>query len=536
MQLSRLRSAVFLLGALALALPTLAGDFRAEPQTVVQAIDLHLDNLKALNELPAASNGPGLKTVPQYAITQMPVSYIQQAYLREAAAMTSPQQSEAGLIIEAVTAHPSLVGRIAPALQKAMPDDPEGAKTAAARLWRYAAEIKAQNGKKESGSESADEAWRRLERVFEGKSSGKKASVQISNEPANDSFVETRQGDLVAVRQPVVADRPHVDAWLGSTKADPVNLAFAGMDPVLASELLELVGAPLEYNSSAAAWLRTGNAGAKAELAERPDLLQAFYNIRRQHEGALREKHESLPGLVTAYRGAGATKQSLRTVLDHTVERDGGYAVEHNALTWNALSVQARDEASRRLEAESFGGARAVKLFLQLAPTSDLAAIARRYAMGRDPKALERYLRLRRKSRDDARVSIPLENLLPRWVQESLEGFDDCTGPNCINAALDIGSQRHEKKYVTGAQMLERLGADFEKVPAGGELAVGDILIYTDSAKQFQHMAAYVGDGYVFNKSSASRYSPYVFQSKASVDSAQMRAGGLRVVVFRRKA
>jgi len=334
----------------------------------------------------------------------------------------------------------------------------------------------------------------------------------------------------------VIADRSRVDAWLAKTAADPVTLAFANMDPALAAELLDLVGAPLGYQASAAAWLSNGDAGSKASLAKRPDLLQAFYNIRRQHEGALREKHQDLPHMLTAYRAAGVSEPALRTILDHTVERDGGYAVEHNALTWNALTREARDEAAGRLEAESSGGARAVRLFLQLKPSSDLAELSRRYALGRDPKALERYLRQRRKSSPEARARIPLENLLPRWVQKSLEDFDDCTGPNCINAALGLSSGKNEKKYMTGAQMLEKLGSDFQKVPAGAELAVGDILVYTDQAKQFLHMAAYVGDGYVFNKSSASRFSPYVFQSKASVDSAQSGPDGMRLVVFRRKA
>jgi hypothetical protein len=306
------------------------------------------------------------------------------------------------------------------------------------------------------------------------------------------------------------------------------------MDPVLASELLEMIHAPPEYHASAAAWLRTGSADAKARLAERPDLLQAFYEIRRQHEGVLKERHDSLPELINTYKGQGPGK--LREILEHTVEQGGDYVVEQNARTWRLLSEDAREAAVAHMGPENFGTRTTAKLYVELTSKTDLGDLAKRYALGRNPEVVERYLTMRRGRSRSRTVLVPLENILPSWIRKAMERFEECTGANCVNAALGVHEDRaHRHRYVTGEEMLQTLGSSFEKIKPDSELQVGDILVYTGMDKQFLHMAAYVGGDYVFNKAGASRFNPYVFQHKAVVEAAYFKTDGLRLIVFRRK-
>ncbi|MEK7232172.1 MAG: hypothetical protein AAB268_00025 [Elusimicrobiota bacterium] len=54
---------------------------RAAPRDIVRGIQIHLKNLKSLGELPQFPTDSAIKTEPQQGITQLPVSFLQQAYM-----------------------------------------------------------------------------------------------------------------------------------------------------------------------------------------------------------------------------------------------------------------------------------------------------------------------------------------------------------------------------------------------------------------------------------------------------------------------
>jgi hypothetical protein len=109
---------------------------------------------------------------------------------------------------------------------------------------------------------------------------------------------------------------------------------------------------------------------------------------------------------------------------------------------------------------------RASLVKLEVQRGDDLRAIAEKYAFGRDPAAVERYLRLRLGSADS--VQVPLENILPRFIRTHINTYAPCDGMNCATTALN--AHRNDPAKV---ELVETSQEDLKKALSTGYQKIG---------------------------------------------------------------
>ena len=308
--------------------------------------------------------------------------------------------------------------------------------------------------------------------------------------------------------------------WFGQPIESPFALAFHGIEPAA----VEIMLARLQFPGSFERRVRSALAGIPNAAQEERALsegfgeeIKAFYGMRREeYEGILREFFTSIPELFAVYRQRGVGALGLRVILNHATRRNGRYAIEHNHDTWRALLESQRAAVASKVDTSETASAKGENLALRVEAADDPAAIARKYAAGRDPLTVERLLREKLKGKSS--IVLPLESLLPEFIRRNLNRFENCTGPNCTSAALSLHDDyKYRNRYDSGVYGAAFVGAHYTEVKDGG-LKVGDVLFYWDLDGHHVHTAAYVGDGYVFTKNGLSRYAPYLFQTKADME------------------
>lgn len=254
--------------------------------------------------------------------------------------------------------------------------------------------------------------------------------------------------------------------------------------------------------------------------AEVPDERKRF-----ELEGAAYERFKDLPSLVTTWRERGADPALMRAVLDDSFKGHDGIRVVLTARLWNKLDAKQRELMASSLHAGPIR--QGARLLLNVKPSDDLAAIASKYAAGRDPRPIERLLR---RAVSKGYAYVPLESLLPKRVRKRFGTFADCSGPNCVNAVLD-----DQDFYDDGTTMIARLNATHRRLASGEPILPGDKLVYTDMNKNFVHIAESIGDGWVYTKNGLGRHYPYIFQPQTTMEAVHFHSGEFRLIVFRPK-
>lgn len=306
------------------------------------------------------------------------------------------------------------------------------------------------------------------------------------------------RGPPGALRAEPFAPQPAVEKlerWFaGTDPASSLAWAFDGVDPALKRELEERAG------SDPAAFLRA----------------------RYEMEGAVYEVFDDLPQLVTAWRSRGAVPEQLRAVLDDSFMTGGVVRSVITPRVWSRLMPAQKAAVAQGLAAGPIRQGARLSVWIAGA---DPDALARKYAMGRDPEPLARALRAELAA---GKASVPLESLLPERIRGRVGTFADCTGPNCVNAVMS-----ETPYYDDATTLVADLKATHRRMPDGEPVLAGDKLVYTDMSKQLVHVAESVGDGYVFTKNGLGRQYPYLFQRQAAMEAVHFPAGQFRLIVFR---
>lgn len=515
-----------------LALPatlTAAGRVAAPPKRVpvgvARSLGAHLDNLRALAELPWQGLPPAVNTVPRLALGRLGPDALQEAYL---APSRSPQQAARAAhdIIRVAAGRPGFAAELRPALEGSH----EGGADLAARLERWSADAPLQP--------ATDDAWNRLGLLFEAAETQEQERMRRSL-ASREEPLDARAPQLSAAP---IRVKPHVPtptleegaAWFSASAPQSAGWVFQGMDREILDHRLEAIQAPEVLRELARAASR-GETSADRLLTERyPALAYQFYHDRRQHvDGGLRESFTSLADLITVYRGRGVEGRALRVLLDHSWDDYGRTTIEHGPATWAVLDAVQRAAALRNLnpqEQVEIRGGRSATLVVSAAA---VPALARKYAMGRDPRPIERFLRAKLKDRDS--MELPLESVLPRYIRRHLNRFQACSGANCYAAALSaLGPYEGSGRYEEDDRMMARLESPLYAEVSGAEPEPGDVLVYRNpGSTEYGHASVYLGDGLVFTKNGVGRYTPYLLQTRAENEFLYFPRGEMRMRAFR---
>jgi len=222
----------------------------------------------------------------------------------------------------------------------------------------------------------------------------------------------------------------------------------------------------------------------------------------------------------------------------------GNFQIPLNNLVWSLLTPDLQSFL-RDLHVPPHASRVGLDVTLAIDHDANLAAIANKYRMGRDPKAIEILLRKQLEASSGRAVSIPLETILPKFIRKMVNSYAPDSGPNCFNAALCVGrAAKYELTYIRGddAQatqevMRQELNADgYRYVGTNEKLLVGDLLIYfVKNGADFEiwHAARFLGDGIMFTKNGSASSSPFIFQPVELMERIYLQNLDYKITVFR---
>lgn len=176
------------------------------------------------------------------------------------------------------------------------------------------------------------------------------------------------------------------------------------------------------------------------------------------------------------------------------------------------------------------------QILIHLNQEKNLTKLAEKYAMGRNPAYLERYLYY---LKNLGIQQIPLEKILTPFIRQFVNQYSICHGPNCMNSAKNVGKTKKMISIQTTDtdEFLSNMHEGYEMVFSENdhELRPGDVLVYSDLNKgvDIDHAAVYIGDGIVFTKNGVSRYNPYIFQLKSKMEENLNYSDAQSLIVYR---
>lgn len=164
---------------------------------------------------------------------------------------------------------------------------------------------------------------------------------------------------------------------------------------------------------------------------------------------------------------------------------------------------------------------------------SEIKQIARQYS--NKPKVVERYLRRLLDKNSGLRVDLPLKNILPPFIRAVLNTFTSCSGPNCFNAARNVGRERaYEQKYEgPETRFLEVMQQSYDQLSPDDQLKFGDVLIYFNLAGDLVHASVYLDEEIVFSKLGFSKFNPYVIEGRLENEERYFPARNFKLMPMR---
>ncbi len=176
------------------------------------------------------------------------------------------------------------------------------------------------------------------------------------------------------------------------------------------------------------------------------------------------------------------------------------------------------------------------QILIYLNKEQNLTKLAEKYAMGRNPAPIERYLY---QLKNLGIQQIPIEQILTPFIRRFVNQYSVCHGPNCMNSAMNAGKIRKMISIQTTDtdEFLSNMHEAYEMVfiEHEHELRPGDVLVYSDFNKgmDIDHAAVYIGHGIVFTKNGVSRNHPYIFQLKSKMEENLKYIGQQSLIVYR---
>ena len=166
----------------------------------------------------------------------------------------------------------------------------------------------------------------------------------------------------------------------------------------------------------------------------------------------------------------------------------------------------------------------------------DLAALAARFAGGRDPRPIERYLRRKLALNQGRPVTMPLQNILHPFVRRKINTFEPTEEVTCHQAAFAVGhgwrTPGPSMSESCGSSLAAFLNERHARIEIDSSWRTGDHLAYSEGTSLI-HSASLVDEHFVFTKNGYSHLSPYVFQRREDVESIYFRGRPFELVVSR---
>lgn len=301
---------------------------------------------------------------------------------------------------------------------------------------------------------------------------------------------------------------------------NPSHIPTAERDVAILNRLVDLIRSP---DTDPATLLNfTNKMGTALGYIRSPDstnMYAAYYEARNE---------VFRPGYITDLAGATAKALAMRAPSPQLIDsRSPGLLATRHTIVPSMEQVRIwfdnhqNDQtdfsqillrhASKPLRFDGY------QLDIEVRSPEDILALAKKYSAGRDPQQLESLMR-QRLERNGGPVWIPLEDLLPSFVRNKLNSFENCSGPDCAFSALSF-----HNNYSPEQRAWLPIPFEFDYLPVALEDArVGDIISYwrqwSWGTSELIHLAVSVGDGYVFTKNGASELAPYMFQLMIEVE------------------
>src|SRR5206468_2987345 len=133
------------------------------------------------------------------------------------------------------------------------------------------------------------------------------------------------------------------------------------------------------------------------------------------------------------------------------------YYLFYTPDVWPLLPDQLKMKIIRSYTS-SGNGRTGLSIDLTYTRDDDIGAIAQKYAGERDPRIIERYLRLKLSQSSTGTVTLPLEKLLHSFIRKNINTYNVCSGPNCLNSAISVNEGNdYEKKYINATDSLSTI-------------------------------------------------------------------------------
>ncbi len=321
-------------------------------------------------------------------------------------------------------------------------------------------------------------------------------------------------------------------------------LKHSGLEEVEQAKLLQGLKTSLTVDEMvhAATWLPFPKEAKSFLLIPnkiRAQLPQAFLQSVTEHQyritgrlpnGINGPSAEVLERAVT--RNSSVSAAVRKEIERNTVFLEGRYRFLVTPQTWNLMS---RDAKRTQIEAATVDKTQAgIDPFVEIAPFDDIDAIGRFYAGERDPRPLIRYLRRLREKSPHRTLEVPLENILHTFIRKRIDTYADCHGPNCFDAARNVGLGNANPAHLGDPVQLEReIKTRYRYALNGERYRPGDVLVYRNKAGGVVHAAVIASDGIVFTKNGMSKFSAYLFQPRQIMEQIYFPDGKFDVTVYK---
>jgi hypothetical protein len=265
------------------------------------------------------------------------------------------------------------------------------------------------------------------------------------------------------------------------------------------------------------------------------EILRVVYaSLLKNKQAPPSDTFASREEAFTHFQRSGLAAHAIAELNDKIYEIDGTFYFFYTPDTWPLLNDHLKLKLIRSF-VPNRPSRQGLQVDLSFTNKDDIAGIAALYAGTRDPRALERYLRILLKKSSTGSVTIPLAKILQPFIRKNINTYTVCSGPNCYNSGLSVneGNSYQQKNVPTDRDLLDAVYQKYRVVKSGEALQSGDLLAYRTRGENVAHVATYVGNEIVYTKNGMSKFNPYIFQPRFQMEGMYFPSGKFQLIVFR---
>jgi hypothetical protein len=231
----------------------------------------------------------------------------------------------------------------------------------------------------------------------------------------------------------------------------------------------------------------------------------------------------------------GLQGQALENTLNRVFDINGTHYFFFTQDTWSKVTDKLKMKLINLHAGDSVDPQQGLQVDLIFTNSDDIAGIADRYSGERNPKILERYLRLLLAQSQTGEVTIPLSKILHPFIRKNINTYTSCSGPNCFNSGISVNEgHAYEQRYIRDeAAFLDIVFRKYRFVNPTEELQAGDLLMYKNSNGHLVHVSTYITNDIVYTKNGFSKLTPYLFQLRSKNEEGYFPDGKYQLTVFR---